>query len=106
VHADRDDLSAKLWPIPVALARNFGFSAKELAREVNRDGLLEAWNGHFALRADERVAGVSFSADSLGVALEDGRVMSVPLAWYSKLLHAAREQLSHWEIAGGGNGIH
>ena len=52
VHVDRDELSAKFWLIPVALARNFGFSAKELARveslvEANRDELLEAWNGHF-----------------------------------------------------------
>jgi hypothetical protein len=52
VHVDRDDLSAKFWLVPVALARNFGFSAKELARveslvEENRDMLLEAWNGHF-----------------------------------------------------------
>jgi hypothetical protein len=52
VHVDRDDLSAKFWLIPVALVRNFGFSAKELARveslvEANRDELLEAWNGHF-----------------------------------------------------------
>ena len=52
VHVDRDDLSGKFWLVPVALARNFGFSAKELARveslvEENRDMLLEAWNGHF-----------------------------------------------------------
>jgi len=52
VHVDRDELSAKFWLVPVALARNFGFSAKEFAKveslvEANRDGLLEAWNGHF-----------------------------------------------------------
>jgi hypothetical protein len=52
VHVDRDELSAKFWLIPVALAANFGFSAKELSRveslvEVNRDEFLEAWNGHF-----------------------------------------------------------
>jgi hypothetical protein len=59
-----------------------------------------------ALKADERVAGVSFSADSLSVTLKDGRVISVPLAWYPKLLHATPEQLNHWKIAGGGYGIH
>ena len=57
-------------------------------------------------KADERVAGVNFSADSLSVALKDGRVISVPLTWYPKLLHATQEQLSHWKIAGGGYGIH
>jgi len=62
--------------------------------------------GILALKADERVANVSFSADSLSVTLKDGRVISVPLAWYPKLLHASAQQLSLWKIAGGGYGIH
>jgi hypothetical protein len=54
VHVDRDDVSAKFWLNPVALARNFGFSAKELGRvesliEANGDELLEAWNGYFGV---------------------------------------------------------
>jgi len=52
VHVDRDNLSAKFWLEPVALARNIGFSAVELRRveslvEENRARLIEAWNGHF-----------------------------------------------------------
>jgi hypothetical protein len=62
--------------------------------------------GILALKADERVASVNFSADSLSVTLRDGRVISVPLAWYPRLLHATPEQLNHWKIAGGGYGIH
>jgi hypothetical protein len=62
--------------------------------------------GTLPLRADERVSDVSFSADSLSVTLKDGRVISVPLAWYPKLLHATPEQLDHWKIAGGGYSIH
>jgi hypothetical protein len=62
--------------------------------------------GILALKADERVASVSFSADSLIVALMDGRVISVPLTWYPRLLRATPEQLTHWKIAGGGYGIH
>jgi Protein of unknown function (DUF2442) len=62
--------------------------------------------GILALRADERVANVSLSADSLCVALMDGRFISVPLAWYPKLLHATEEQRKNWKIAGGGYGIH
>jgi hypothetical protein len=62
--------------------------------------------GILALKADERVAGVSFSADSLSVTLKDGRVISVPLTWFPRLRHATSEQLSHWKIAGGGYGIH
>ena len=51
VHVDRDDLSAKFWLQPVGLARNFGFSAKELRRLQklvigNQAEFLEAWHGH------------------------------------------------------------
>lgn len=62
--------------------------------------------GILALRADERVAKVAFSADSLSVALMDGRTISVPLAWYPRLLHATEEQRKNWKIAGAGYGIH
>jgi hypothetical protein len=62
--------------------------------------------GILALKADERVSGVSFSADSLSVSLMDGRTISVPLAWYPRLLHASQEQLANWKISGGGYGIH
>src|SRR5438093_3546476 len=62
--------------------------------------------GVFALKADERVAGVSFTADSLSVALKDGRTITVPLTWYPRLLHASQEQLNNWKIARAGYGIH
>jgi hypothetical protein len=58
------------------------------------------------LKAEERVASVSFTADSLSVALMVGRNISVPLAWYPRLLYASKDQLSNWKIAGGGYGIH
>ncbi len=58
--------------------------------------------GILALKADERVAGVSFTPDSLSVALMDGRTITVPLAWYPRLLHATPEQLNNWKLAGGG----
>ena len=56
VHVDRDDLSAKFWLSPVALARNFGFSAVELGRieslvEDRQREFLEEWNGHFGIES-------------------------------------------------------
>jgi hypothetical protein len=36
----------------------------------------------------------------------DGRTISVPLAWYPKLLHASEEQRKNWNIAGSGYGFH
>ncbi|MGB2644845.1 MAG: DUF2442 domain-containing protein [Candidatus Acidiferrum sp.] len=62
--------------------------------------------GTSALKADERVVAVGFSADTLSVTLMDGRTISVPIAWFPKLLRATPEQLNHWKIAGGGYGIH
>jgi hypothetical protein len=51
VHVDRDDLSAKFWLQPVGLARDFGFSPKELRRLhqlviQHQAAFLEAWHGH------------------------------------------------------------
>lgn len=71
-----------------------------------RAQLLEAWNEFSAAAADERLLDVTFSDDALSVSLRDGRVISVPLAWYQRLLNATPTQRSNWKIAGGGYGIH
>lgn len=55
---------------------------------------------------DERVKDVEITEDVLSVALMDGRVISVPLAWYPRLLSASEAQRENWRIAGGGYGIH
>jgi hypothetical protein len=62
--------------------------------------------GILALAADERVGNVRFTDDALSVDLRDGRTITVPLTWYPRLLNASREQRDHWEVAGGGYGIH
>jgi len=59
-----------------------------------------------ARTADERVAGVTCDEDRLVVDLMDGRTIAVPLAWYPRLFNATPEQRAHWELAGGGYGIH
>ena len=56
--------------------------------------------------ADERVADVQFSDDELRVTLMDGRTISVPLAWYPRLLHATKKQRKNWRVGAGGYGIH
>ncbi len=62
--------------------------------------------GILAPVADERVKGVRLTTDSLVVDLMDGRTISVPLAWYPRLLNAAETARSRFEICGGGYGIH
>ena len=54
VHVDRDNLSAKFWIQTVQLARNVGFSPRELNRiesvvEKHREELLEKWHGYFSI---------------------------------------------------------
>lgn len=36
----------------------------------------------------------------------DGRQISVPLKWYTRLAGASTEALPRWEICGGGHGLH
>jgi hypothetical protein len=59
-----------------------------------------------ASAADERVLDVQSTDDALSVSLRDGRVITVPLVWYPRLLNATAAQRRNWEIAGGGYGIH
>jgi len=54
----------------------------------------------------ERVKDVRCNDETLSVDLMDGRTITVPLAWYPRLLHATSEQRAHWQIAGAGFGIH
>jgi hypothetical protein len=54
----------------------------------------------------ERVTNVASTDDNLIVELADGRSISVPLAWYTRLLHASQDDRDHWEVAGAGFGIH
>jgi hypothetical protein len=47
-----------------------------------------------------------FDAETLRVELSDGRSISVPLAWYPRLLHATMDERTNWRLIGTGEGIH
>jgi len=49
---------------------------------------------------------VSVGDDELTVLLADGRRISVPLAWFPRLLHATADQRRNFELLGDGEGIH
>lgn len=53
-----------------------------------------------------RARRVRTTEDELVVELVDGRTLSVPLAWFPRLLHATRRQRTRWELLGDGEGIH
>jgi len=56
--------------------------------------------------ADERMLEVQFTDDAISVSLRDGRVITMPLVWYPRLLDATATQRNNWKVAGDGYGIH
>jgi hypothetical protein len=49
---------------------------------------------------------LSFDSNMMWVTFADGRKLGVPLAYFPRLLAAAPEQREHYELSGGGTGIH
>lgn len=49
---------------------------------------------------------VKVTDDTLSVDLGDGRTISVPLAWFPRLVHATPEERNNWRLIGSGEGIH
>ncbi len=55
IHVDKAENSVKFWLEPVSLARNFGFSQRDVRVieekvKAEQDRFLEAWNGYFGNR--------------------------------------------------------
>jgi hypothetical protein len=55
--------------------------------------------------SDLKVKRIETSADTLTVELMDGRVLSVPLAYYPTLLHATEVERKNCQPIGAGYGI-
>ncbi len=58
------------------------------------------------VEANPRAQQVEVTEDELTVTLADGRRVSVPLAWFPRLLHASPAQRNNWQLLGDGEGIH
>ena len=56
--------------------------------------------------AEAKAQNVSVTADTLAVDLSDGRSISVPLAWFPRLLHGTPDERNNWRFIGGGVGVH
>ena len=58
----------------------------------------------------ERIAAVAQSVragdDDLIVDLADGRTITVPIAWFPRLVHGTSAERANWRLIGGGEGIH
>ncbi|MGH2416576.1 MAG: DUF2442 domain-containing protein [Microcystaceae cyanobacterium] len=53
-----------------------------------------------------KIQGVTITDDTLSADLSDGRTISVPLAWYPRLLHGSSEERNNWRLIGRGEGVH
>ena len=49
---------------------------------------------------------VSVMDDVIIVELEDGRSITVPMAWYPRLKHGTPAERNNWRLVGDGVGIH
>jgi hypothetical protein len=53
-----------------------------------------------------RAEHVAITGDTLSVDLTDGRTVSVPLAWFPRLVHGTSSERAQWRLIGRGEGIH
>ena len=58
------------------------------------------------LTAEAKAQNVSVTEDTLAVDLNDGRTISVPLAWFPRLLHGTPDERNNWRFVASGEGIH
>ncbi|MBI3455081.1 MAG: DUF2442 domain-containing protein [Candidatus Rokubacteria bacterium] len=55
---------------------------------------------------EPRIQDVRVTEDEIIAHLEDGRVISVPLAWSWRLSEATPKQRTHFRLIGSGQGVH
>lgn len=53
-----------------------------------------------------RAVSVSITSEMIQVVLDDGRVISAPLAWFPRLLHGSEQERSRTRFIGNGEGLH
>ncbi len=58
------------------------------------------------MKSKKRARRVEVNEETLTVELLDGRVISVPLAWYPRLWYGNPEERVHFDIIGDGTTIH
>jgi hypothetical protein len=54
---------------------------------------------------DPVATGVRFTEADFIVELADGRLLSIPLAWYPRLAHATAQERANWQFLGHGYAI-
>jgi len=62
--------------------------------------------GTLAVDPDARAIGVRCTENELMVQMADGRTLSVPLAWFPRLLNSSADARRDFPLIGDGEGIH
>src|ERR1700741_3516586 len=91
------------WRLTLVFRHASWAVSKRLSIEIESDCFEHGMNTS-EYRAGERIVTVRLTEVTLVVDLADGRSISVPLAWYPRLLHATPAQRNHWQLAGAGFG--
>jgi hypothetical protein len=60
----------------------------------------------YAVETNPRAVGVKVTDDELVVHLADGRVISVPLVWFPRVLHASSDERAQFRVIGEGEYIY
>ncbi len=58
------------------------------------------------LETEPLAVDVAFASDSFRVVLDDGRELTVPLAWFPRLVYGWSDKRFKWELIGRGEGLH
>lgn len=59
-----------------------------------------------SLTVEAKALDIKITDECLSVDLSDGRTISVPLAWYPRLMHGTDAERNNWRFIGDKEGIH
>lgn len=59
-----------------------------------------------AIELDPDIVDVACDDHALRLTLADGRELTVPLAWFPRLMAATPAERAHWRLIGRGQGVH
>jgi hypothetical protein len=112
VHVEGNDGVAKFWLNPVKLDEAEAYCAgtsatfNVLLRSIGKI----SWKRGMRISKLEievpNATSVEVSDEAITVDLSDGRTITVPLAWYPRLLKGSNAERRNWRLVGGGEGIH
>ena len=52
------------------------------------------------------ITSIKVRDDKITATISDGRIVSIPVAWFTRMANANQDQLEKFEISPGGYGVH